>query len=252
MKSKVVTDIELRSRWYANREETVVVPCGAVLTPAAKDFIRENNIKLVFGSEYGEGGFASTPFPEENGRPVYVDADSGETLYEKKENYTHLRGNLLVPKSHPQIAFRGKLDSLMADLIQAQVLCSSEGDDKLVKDLEEVLAYTRKILAAEVTDRSLGELRLLGLDSKALRYQSQNVKECFGIDHPVPSYQHGAVCAALNRLRTASRECELCAVHAFPDGRRMDIIEALNRLSSGIYILYCRKRSGFYGGGIRR
>ena len=155
MKSKVVTDIELRSRWYANREETVVVPCGAVLTPAAKDFIRENNIKLIFGSEYGEGRFTSTPFPKENGRPVYVDAGSGEKLYEKKENYTHLRGNLLVPKTHPQIAFRGKLDSLMADMIQVQVLCGSEGESSLVQDLEDVLSYTRKILAAEVTEQTL-------------------------------------------------------------------------------------------------
>ena len=54
MKSTVVTDIELRSRWYANRIDKLTVPNGAVLTPAAKDFIRENNITLVYGAEASE------------------------------------------------------------------------------------------------------------------------------------------------------------------------------------------------------
>ena len=42
-----------------------------------------------------------------------------------------------------------------------------------------------------------------------------------------------------NLLRTQAREVELAAARAFPQGERMDIIEHLNRLSSGIYILFC-------------
>ena len=86
MKSIVVTDIELRSRWYANRTEKLTVPCGAVLTPAAKDFIRENNITLIFGSVSSGGSFTITPIPKENGRNVFYDAATGQKLYEKKEN----------------------------------------------------------------------------------------------------------------------------------------------------------------------
>lgn len=247
MKSTVVTDIELRSRWYANRIDKLTVPNGAVLTPAAKDFIRENNITLVYGAEASEEGFRVQPIPKEHGRSVFVDAISGEKLYEKRENYTHLRGNLLVPKSHPQIYFRGKLDSLMAEIIQAQITAEAAGEGEIVRELDEVLRFTRKILTAEVTESPFGELTLLGMNSGELRHKSQNVREVFGIDHPVPSYKHGAVCAALNKLRTCVRETELAAVNAFPNSR-IDIIEALNRLSSAVYILYCRKLSGTYGG----
>ncbi|MDO5765972.1 MAG: hypothetical protein Q4P84_09765 [Elusimicrobiales bacterium] len=248
MKSIVVTDIELRSRWYANRREKLTVPCGAVLTPAAKDFIRENNITLIYGSEIPEGGFTVDPIPKENGKSLFVDAITGEKLYEKRENYTHLRGNLLVPKTHPQIRFRGRLDSLAAEIIQTQVTANAEGEYELVNALDEILRFTRKILSAEVNDAPFGDLTLLGMNSGELRHRSQNVRESFGIDHPVPSYKQGAVCAALNRLRTCVRETELAAAEAFPNSR-IDIIEALNRLSSAVYILYCRKLSGSYGGG---
>ena len=251
MKSIVVTDIELRSRWYANRTEKLTVPCGAVLTPAAKDFIRENNITLIFGSASPEGSFTVTPIPKENGRNVFYDASTGQKLYEKKENYTHLHGNLLVPKTHPRIALRGELDSLMAEIIQTQITANSDGEYGLVSDLEELLCFTRKIMAAEVNDSPFGELKLLGMDSAQLRYKSQNVREIFGIDHPVPSYKHGAVCGALNKLRTSARRAELAAVNAFDGGDGMDIIEALNRLSSCIYILYVRKISGCEGGMMR-
>lgn len=247
MKSIVVTDIELRSRWYANRRDKLTVPSGAVLTPAAKDFIRENNITLIYGSDNSEGGFAVNPIPKENGKSLFVDAITGEKLYEKRENYTHLRGNLLVPKTHPQIRFRGRLDSLTAEIIQTQVTASAEGEHELVNALDEILRFTRKILSAEVNDMPFGELTLLGMNSGELRHKSQNVRESFGIDHPVPSYKQGAVCAALNKLRTCVRETELAAAEAFPDSR-IDIIEALNRLSSAVYILYCRKLSGHYGG----
>ena len=247
MKSIVVTDIELRSRWYANRRDKLTVPSGAVLTPAAKDFIRENNITLIYGSEADCGGFTVEPIPTENGRSVFVDAITGEKLYEKKENYTHLRGNLLVSKTHPRIRLRGKLDSLMAEIIEAQLTANTEGEHEIVQALDEILRFTRRILAAEVGEKPFGEITLLGMNSGELRHNSQNVRAFLGIDHPLPSYKQGAVCAALNKLRTCVREAELAAAEAFPSGRT-DLIEALNRLSSAVYIVYCRKISGYYGG----
>lgn len=250
MKSIVVTDIELRSRWYANRRDKLTVPNGAVLTPAAKDFIRENNITLIYGSEECDSGFSVAPIPTENGKNVFVDAITGEKLYEKRENYTHLQGNLLVSKSHPRIHLRGKLDSLMAEIIKAQITADVEGDRETVQALDEILRFTRKVLSCEVNENPLGDITLLGMNSGELRYKSQNVREAFGIDHPLPSYKQGAVCAALNKLRTCVREAELAAVDAFPE-KRADIIEALNRLSSAVYIVYCRKLSGTYGGTMR-
>ena len=87
------------------------------------------------------------------------------------------------------------------------------------------------------------------MDSEAIRQCSHHVKEHIGIDHPIPSYRMGRLCAELNALRTQVRETELCAVNAFPEEGpdvRNDIIEGLNRLSSCVYILFCRMAAGYY------
>jgi len=62
----------------------------------------------------------------------------------------------------------------------------------------------------------------------------------------------GAVCVALNLLRTRVRETELAAARAFETESgfsRRDLIQGLNRLSSCVYILLCRRLSGYYNGG---
>ena len=248
MKSKVVTDIELRSRWYANRKDEIIVPQGSVFTPAAKDFIRENNINVVFGNDTTGRQFTMEPIPTEDGRPYFIDEATGQRVFSKKENYTHLSGNRLVCKTHPQIALRGKLDSLIAEVIQLQLLCESQGEFQIIQDLSEIVSFLKRILASEVKGTPFGEIRILGMNSSELRYNSQNVREVFGMDHPSPSYTDGQICAALNKLRTSVREAELCAVKAFPNDDRMDIVEAINRLSSAVYIIYCRKLRGLYGG----
>ena len=82
-------------------------------------------------------------------------------------------------------------------------------------------------------------------------HTSHHVKEIFGIDHPVPHIGMGRLCIELNLLRTQVREVELVAAQTFaaPDAApRPDLIEALNRLSSCVYIIFCRKLSGYYGG----
>jgi len=46
-------------------------------------------------------------------------------MHEKKpEHMTSLNGEALVSKTHERIAFRGLVDSLEADLIEAQVLAT--------------------------------------------------------------------------------------------------------------------------------
>ena len=87
------------------------------------------------------------------------------------------------------------------------------------------------------------------MDSKQIREVSHNVNKHFAIDHPIPDCSMGKVCAMLNRLRTKVREVELSAIHAFDldsSNPRLDIIEALNRLSSCVYILFCKTVSGVY------
>ena len=174
----------------------------------------------------------------------YIDAATGTSLETKPEDMTQLRGNLLVKKTHPQIVFRGKLDSLMAEVLEVQLIAQEQGELQIIADLQEMLDWLRKIMAAEVRDEPLEELRMLGLDAGVLRYMSQDVKNAFGIEHPVPDYRMGKLCVSLNSLRTQVRETELAAIHALPG--RKDIIHAMNRLSSGVYVIFCRKLSGWY------
>ena len=246
----ILTDVELRAHWYRTRKTSYTVAPGTHITPAAQDFIREHQIQLHFAAPVSSGGTMTvTPIPTQGGQAKYVDYATGNALDHKPENMTHLRGNLLVSKLHPRIALRGRLDSLMAEIISVQLTASEAGREKLAEDLEELLAYLRALLAAEVKEEPLKPIRLLGMDSAEIRSCSHHVKQHFGIDHPIPSYRMGKLCVALNALRTQVRETELCAVNAFaqeaPDAR-LDLIEALNRLSSCVYILFCRTAAGHY------
>jgi len=248
MKNLILTDVELRAHWYRTQDECYTVAPGTYVTPAAQDFIREHQIKLHFAAPVSSS-MTVKPIPTLNGRTKFVDYATGAALDHKPENLTHLRGNVLVNKKHPRIAFRGKLDSLMAKVILVQLTAAEAGREKLAEDLEELLGYLRSMLAAEVKDEPLKPIRLLGMDSEEIRKCSHHVKEHIGIDHPIPSWRMGKLCVLLNELRTQVRETELCAVNAFaqeaPDDR-LDIIEGLNRLSSCVYILFCRTAAGYY------
>ena len=246
---KILTDIELRAHWYRTQNKCYTVAQGTYITPAAQDFIREHQIQLHVAAPASQKTMSVTPIPVQNGKARFVDYATGAALDFKPEHMTHLRGNLLVSKQHPRIAFRGKLDTLMARIITTQTLAVEEGKEKLAEELEELLGCLRLILAAEVKDESLKPLNLLGMDSAQIRRVSHHVKEHIGIDHPIPTYKMGKLCAYLNELRTQVRETELYAVNAFesdtPDARN-DIIEGLNRLSSCVYILFCRLAAGYY------
>lgn len=254
MKRKLLTDVELRARWSQERLDEYCVEADVILTPAAADFIREHGITLCRKERKDSATMTRTQIPMRDGKPVYQDAATGRETMRKGEGMTHLRGNLLVPKTHPQIAFRGQLDTLMAMIMQVQIVAQEQGQMRIVSDLNELLEFSHKILAAEVKDEPLYEVNMLGMNSEEIRYNSQQVKKVFGIDHPIPSYKMGKLCVELNRLRTQVREVELSAAQAFYCGgsySRPDIIEALNRMSSCVYILMCRCLSGFYERGNR-
>ncbi len=162
----------------------------------------------------------------------------------KPEHLTHLSGDRLVSKGHPRIAFRGKMDSLQAKILEVQVLAVEHGNRILAGELEELLGFVRLLLAAEVTERPVEERTLFGLELDEIRAMSHNPKKTFSLGHIRPHYSMGGLCAALNSLRTEAREVELAAFRAFSgdDGvfERSDILRALNRLSSALYILMYR------------
>ncbi|MEG2455422.1 MAG: cobalamin adenosyltransferase, partial [Oscillospiraceae bacterium] len=126
-------------------------------------------------------------------------------------------------------------------LIALQAVTERAGAGQLTAELEELLQYCRGLLAAEVTEKPLPPMKLLGLDEAGLREHSHHPQAHYGMGHLLPSHQLGEIGAGLNLLRTASREVELAAAEAFclPDGtaQRGDLLQGLNRLSSACYLL---------------
>lgn len=172
---------------------------------------------------------------------------------EKPEHMTHLRGDHLVYKDHPRIAFRGAIDSLESEIILLQTITQRRHMPQLTEDLEEIIGVIRKLLRCEVSGEAVGEMRIQGMDTDMIRAQSHHPSQYFGMKHFLPTYKHGEIVAYLNRLRTRARETELTAYCAFRmetgDVERGDIIRILNRLSSLFWIMMFKVLTGRYGGG---
>lgn len=253
---KILTEGLLRSQLLPEGTRDYTVTEDTVVTPTAREYLKKRRIELKIVSGNGRQAAGGNEIQamsrseiKSRGALTYVDAETGKGYREKPEDMTHLRGNLLVPKTHPRIAFRGKLDSLEALILEVQALADSQGLKALVGELGELLDHVRRVLGAEVKDQVLEPKELFGYDHARLRYVSHHVKEEIGIDHPVPDYRMGMTALKLNTLRTCIREAELAAAAAFP-GERRDLIEEMNRLSSGAYILFCRQVAGRRGGGL--
>lgn len=168
----------------------------------------------------------------------------------KPEHMTHLRGDVLVYKDHPRIAFRGAIDSLESEIILVQTKADKKHCRRLYHDLEEVIKTIRWLLRCEVSGESVGEIKLQGLDAGEMREHSHHPSRYYGMKHFLPTAEHGEMVGCLNRLRTRARETELMAYRAFkePDGSvsREDILRVLNRLSSLFFIMMFKYLTGVY------
>lgn len=256
---KVLTEIELRNMLKNIGAITEYkVPPGTILTPAARSFLSENKIDLIFATEQEnpseEKKDAGSNTTSENlghdCKQKYFLMGAGTKISEKPEAYTHLYANTLVPKYHPRIKLRGKIDALEAQIIIAQIIANKNKLEEMTKDLEEILTLARNILRAEVLSEPLADFTLLGLTEQGLREVSHNPKKTLGVAHFVPSQEMGEMMAYLNLIRTQVRETEIYAVEAFlnpTEGlHREDIIKALNRMSSAVYVMMCRLKAGQY------
>lgn len=199
---------------------------GDQLTSSARDYLQRERIDIL---------------PGEQAKVSQYRLLSGGTLSEKPEHMTHLNGDVLVVKDHPRIVFRGKLDTLEAELILCQL-----ADAALAAPVGEILALARQIIRCEVLDEPLSPGTLCGLTEDEQRRRSHFPQDYYGQPHFMPSAADGAVIARLNRARCAAREAELAAVTAFRDRdgnpTRVDILRAMNRMSSMLYILMVQKK----------
>ena len=206
-----------------NRDGKRVFYLGARdnLTPSARDYLRAQRIDIL---------------PASTARTKDYLMPNGTTTTEKPEHMTHLRGNILVPKTHPIIAFRGAMDTLQAEILLAQLQVAPPFQQKL----EQILTLARNILRWEVMEEPAVAQQLCGLSFEQQRQHSHRPQDYYGQPHFMPSVTDGAALLQLNRARCAVRQAELAAANAFCDEtgcKRTDILKLLNRMSSMLYIL---------------
>ena len=199
---------------------------GDQLTSAARDYLSRERIEIL---------------PAQQARPESYRLLNGGSLLEKPEHMTHLEGNILVPKNHPRILFRGKMDTLEAELILCQ-----QANAALAAPVGEVLALARQIVRCEVLDQPLNFDKLCGLTEEEQRRRSHFPQDYYGQPHFMPEASDDPAVARLNRVRCAAREAEVAALTAFSDREgtptRPDILKALNRMSSMLYILMVQQK----------
>ena len=200
---------------------------GDRLTSSARDFLNRERIPILPAEQAGAERFRLL---------------TGGYLEEKPEHLTHLNGDVLVRKDHPRIIFRGKMDTLEAELL----LCQLEAAEA-ASQLGEILALARQIIRCDVLEEPLKWDRLCGLTEEEQRRHSHFPQEYYNQPHFMPSAEDGGVILQLNRVRCTAREAELAAVEAFQDREgnptRLDILRSMNRMSSMLYILMIRQKS---------
>ena len=237
----LLTEERIRQMSDNGTRGPVVVARGDVLTPSARSFLREHRVEVV----YPQGKEEAAP-----GAARYQTA-FGVSLEEKPEHMTHLRGNILVFKDHPRIAFRGMIDLLAQSDLSLQQVCVREGVPALAEELEEVLDFVRRFIRFDVLSEPVGEVRLCGMTPEELRERSHYPEKYYGQGHFLIHYTDSLAILAVNKVRAVVRQTELAAYRAFRDENggvaRGDIILGLNRLSSLLWIMMIKLKAGKYG-----
>ena len=194
---------------------------GDQLTSQARDFLSRERIEIL---------------PAEQAKPQRWKLLGGGYMEEKPEHMTHLNGDTLVPKTHPRIAFRGAVDTLEAEIL----LCQAH-IPHLQAPLGEILQLARDILRCEILEEPVSLAGLCGMTETELRKRSHFPQDYYGQPHFMPQVSDGLDILRLNRVRCAVRALELTAQGALP--HRQDILRALNRMSSMVYLLMIQEKA---------
>ena len=200
---------------------------GDQLTSDAKDYLSRERIPVLPG--------------EQAKQETYKLLGGGYTT-EKPEHMTHLNAQVLVPKTHPRIAFRGAMDALEAELLLSRLEAPEFGNQ-----LGEVLTLARNILRWDVLEEPAEDARLCGMTMDEIRLRSHRPQDFYGQLHFMPEAKDGKAILQVNRTRCAARAAELAAAEAFADREgnptRPDILKAMNRISSMLYLVMIQMKA---------
>lgn len=213
-----LTQDDIRSRKPAPGGVLTLAP-DERLTPSAAEYAAQLRLRI----EKGSRAEACAPG---DANPV---CDASQEL-------THLDASTRVPKNHPSIVMRGKLDTLTAQivLVQTQFDPKNKRPHYLKQCLCDLHAWAMQTLNGEVTGEAVLPKGMGGMDVETLHLISREPKKYLGVDHCAADADAGGNVALLNWLRSSVREAEVAAVSC---SGNMDVICALNRLSSAVYVL---------------
>ncbi len=260
----IVTEADLRDRIrHPQCGESITVAPGTRFSPAAADFIKQWQFRVV----YETGGGMQTPGRAATNDPSRPEWDKpgsfpvvlagefprcttcGMPVTSKPEHLTQVDAGHYAPKNSPRIRFRGKLDTLQGLCLLVAARARTFNLPQMADHLDTLAAYCREILSAEYNGRAAAAIVLAGLDEAALRQATHDPRQFVGIDHIVPGSDDHEILHWLNFLRCQARETELAALDAlepYPGAvvGHPSLAQAVNRLSSAVYYLELLFRAG--------
>jgi len=255
MNDKFLTETELREKFSLTWGTEIHLPYNTRLTPSASQYLSDRKISVKYIDEQGKvfikNDVNADDKKEKKVHPLTTSDQRPDALYcglcnnkieTKSDVLTWLDSNNLVPKNHPRIAFRGKLDSMIsyAVLVQNEFV-NYDGPEIIKRFLADIRSNMGNVLKAEVKDETIEPIFMGDFSDDSIRKISHNPLKYLGYDHIVPELSHGKWIALVNYLRSMVREAELVAANLYIDASlkvlRPDIMRALNRLSSALYIV---------------
>ncbi|GGP22528.1 ethanolamine utilization cob(I)yrinic acid a,c-diamide adenosyltransferase EutT [Silvimonas iriomotensis] len=247
-----ITEDWLRAHAGLGQNTRISLPADSRLTPAAQELIKARGLAVKFVDEAGRT-FIENPGADGGLTPVHGLTGSAtaqpqhcalcqQTVGKKTEALTHLNASTLVAKNDERIRFRGELDSAIALAVWVQTVFDPASErTRLAGYLADIRSGLGNVLRAEVTAEPMPEIAMGEVSAERLHTLSHQPLRTLGHDHIVPDATHGPAVAQLNLLRARIRECETCAAALYLDRDyqpvRPDILQALNRLSSAVYVL---------------
>lgn len=231
----------------------VHLPADSRLTPAARDLLNARRIRIRYIDEVGRvfvDTGASEAAERQRVHPLTTSAQHEtaacllchQPVGKKPDALTHLNASTFVAKNDPRIAFRGRVDSAIAQAVLLQTDWQCNGTEKtLQRMLADVRAGLGNVLRCETLDEAMPPIVMGEFDEAQIHAISHNPLKHLGHDHIVPALEHGPVVARLNVLRAMIREAEVAGAQAFISTSfsisRGDVLQGLNRLSSAVYVL---------------
>ncbi len=240
-----ITEAWLRANHTLSEGGEIHLPADARLTPSARELLESRHLRVKFLDRQGR---LFVEDDEQTPQPVHVLTSSDhppqaccelchQPVGKKPDTLTHLTADTLVAKNDPRLAFRAVLDSTIALTVWLQIELAEPWQPWLT----DIRSRLGNIMRADALEEPLAAQSIAGFSEAQLHRLSHQPLRYLGHDHLVPEARHGRDVALLNLLRSKVREAEVTAAQVFITPQfavqRADIMQALNRLSSAVYVM---------------